>query len=364
MDAGDAVMQRLMDRVREAHGTKAALDIRGGGTKSFYGNAPRGDALDVRELSGVTGYEPTELVVTVLAGTPLADLESVLADAGQYLPFEPPRFAGGGTVGGMVAAGLAGPGRASVGPVRDFVLGMSMLNGTGEVLTFGGQVMKNVAGYDVSRVMAGSMGILGVLCEVSLRVTPIPPAFTTLCFEMEQGDALRQLNRWAGQAYPLNASCWYRGRMSVRLAGAKAAVNGAISTLGGSAMTADAAASWWPSIRDHRHAFFTLSAAQLASGACLWRLCVPDTAPPVSLPGDQFIEWGGALRWLRSEAPAAQVRAAAAALGGHAVLFRATDKSAGAFAAPLPASMAIHRRLKRSFDPAGIFNRGRLYAEL
>jgi glycolate oxidase FAD binding subunit len=364
MNAGGAAMQRLIDRVRDAHSAKTALDIRGGGTKSFYGNTPRGEVLDVRELSGITSYEPTELVVTVRAGTLLSDLEAELAGRGQCLPFEPPRFAAGGTVGGMVAAGLAGPARLSVGPVRDFVLGLSMLNGRGEVLTFGGQVMKNVAGYDVSRLIAGSMGILGVICEVSLKVTPMPPAVRTLCFDSDESGALRQLNRWAGQAYPLNASCWYRGQMVVRMAGAKSAVAGGPSSLGGDDMTPQAAASWWGAIRDHRHEFFALTQAELAGGHCLWRLSVPDTAPPIALPGDQFIEWGGAQRWLRSAAPAAQVRAAAAAPGGHATLLRAADKSIGAFAAPTPPSMTIQRRLKQSFDPMGIFNPGRLYTEL
>ena len=353
-----------MDRVAAARSGKCALDIRGGGTKSFYANVPRGAALDVRELTGITSYEPTELVVTVLAGTALAELETVLAERGQCLPFEPPRYAAAGTVGGMVAAGLAGPARASVGPLRDFVLGASILSGVGEVLTFGGQVMKNVAGYDVSRVLAGSWGVLGLICEVSLKVLPTPPAFRTLCFELDEASALDRLNRWAGQAFPLHASSWHRGQLYVRLAGAKSAVGGVPLVGGGREVASQAAEFWWSSVRDHRHAFFLFTQPQLACGECLWRLAVPDTAPPIYLPGEQFIEWGGAQRWWRSVGSAAQVRAAAAAVGGHATLVRARDKAPGAFAPVSPASMRIHERLKQSFDPEGVFNPGRLYPGL
>jgi FAD/FMN-containing dehydrogenase len=363
MSAGAAV-QRLKDRILAARDAKTALEIRGGGTKRFYGNVPRGEPLDVRELAGITSYEPTELVVTVLAGTPLRELESVLAERGQCLPFEPPHFGTVGTVGGMVAAGLAGPARACVGPLRDYVLGVTMLNGMGEGLTFGGQVMKNVAGYDVSRLIAGSMGILGVICEVSLKVMPIFPACRTLCVEMDETGALKQLNRWAGESFPMNASAWHMGRLYLRLAGANAAVAQALGKAGGRELEPQAAAAWWSDIRDHRHEFFPLSDAQLERGECSWRLAVPDSAPPIALPGEQFIEWGGGQRWWRSAAPASQIRSAAERAGGHATLVRAADKSSGAFTTLKAASMKIHKRLKQSFDPAGIFNPGRLYPEL
>jgi FAD/FMN-containing dehydrogenase len=364
MDARAVALRRLIDRVLEARHSKTALDIRGGGTKRFYGNHPRGDALDVRELSGITSYEPTELVVTALAGTPLAELEAALADRGQCLPFEPPRFGSGGTVGGMVAAGLAGPARASAGPLRDFVLGVSMLNGLGETLTFGGQVMKNVAGYDLSRLIAGSMGILGVICEVSLKVMPVLPACRTLCFDIDEAPALEQLNRWGGETLPMNASSWHRGRLFLRLAGAKAAVGRAHERSGGQEVEPQTAGAWWSDIRDHRHPYFDLTDIELGRGECLWRLSVPDTAPPLSLPGEQFIEWGGAQRWLRGTVPAYDVRSAAAALGGHATLIRAADKSPGAFTTLTQPLMNVHKRLKNAFDPVGIFNPGRLYLEL
>ena len=364
MDGFTAPLQRLVDRVAAARNDKGALDIRGGGTKSFYANPPRGDFLDTRELGGISSYEPTELVVTVLGGTPLAQLEAALAERGQCLAFEPPRYAPFGTVGGMVAAGLAGPARSSVGPLRDFVLGVSILNGSGELLTFGGQVMKNVAGYDVSRMIAGSWGILGLICEVSLKVMPAPAAFRTLCFELDEATALRQLNRWASQPLPLHSSGWYGGQLYVRLAGAKAAVDGAAASMGGREVAPEAAQSWWVDVRDHRHAFFELTQAQLAGGECLWRLAVPETAPPVDLPGEQFLEWGGGQRWWRSDASAERVRAAAARVGGHATLVRALDKSQRSFSPVSAISMRLHERLKRSFDPAGVFNPGRLYPEL
>jgi FAD/FMN-containing dehydrogenase len=363
MDARTAALRRLTDRVVAAHHARAPLQICGGGTKAFYGGVPRGEVLDTRDLCGITSYEPTELVVTALAGTALSDLEAELQGAGQCLPFEPPRFAPGGTVGGMVAAGLAGPARPSVGGLRDHLLGVSVLNGAGETLTFGGQVMKNVAGYDVSRVMAGSMGILGLICEVSLKVMPVPAATATLSFEMDQATALRELNHWAAQPLPISASSWHRDLLRLRLSGAKAAVNSVRQRLGGVELEPQAAGEWWRDLRDQRHAFFDLGEG-LTRGEALWRVSVADTTPPLPLAGEQLIEWGGALRWLRSDVPAAEVRAAAAAAGGHATLFRAADKSCGAFTALSAPLLAIHRRLKQSFDPAGIFNPGRLYAEL
>lgn len=364
MDSQDPALQRLIDQVRAARDRKTALDVRGGGTKAFYGGTPRGEPLDMRPLAGISRHEPTELVVTARAGTPLVELEAALAEHGQCLPFEPPRFGDGGTVGGMVAAGLAGPARASAGAARDYVLGATLLDGNGELLTFGGQVMKNVAGYDVARLLVGSLGVLGAICEVSLKVLPVAPDRATLAFEWDETQALDRLNRWAGQPLPLNAGAWYEGRLYVRLAGARAAVRAARDRLGGVALEAGEADAWWESVRDHRHAFFTLTAAELAGGECLWRLSVPATTPPLDLPGDRFIEWGGAQRWWRTRAPGEQVRAAAARAGGHATLFRAADKSAGVFAPLAPPLARIHRGLKQAFDPAGVFNPGRLYPDL
>ncbi len=361
MASSDPALQRLVDQVRAAQVSGTALAIRGGGTKEFYGEAVRGTPLEVTGLAGIVAYEPTELVVTARCGTPLAELEAVLAERGQCLAFEPPRFAAGGTVGGMVAAGLSGPARAAVGAVRDFTLGAVLLNGRGELLSFGGQVMKNVAGYDVSRLLAGSWGILGVLCEVSLKVLPVRPASLTLRFELDAATATQQLLHWAGQPLPLHASCWQDGELRVRLGGAHAAVEAARRQLGGEVVDPPAAAAWWDEVRDHRHPFFALGAAELATGECLWRLSVPASAAPLDLPGWQCLEWGGALRWWRTHAPAATVRKAARAAGGHATLVRAVAKPEGAFSPLAEPLQRIHRELKKAFDPAQIFNPGRFY---
>ena len=376
MSPNDPALQLLIDRVQTARAAGAQLRIRGGGTKDFYGEAPQGELLDTRVLEGTSSYEPTELVVTTRCGTALAELEALLAAQGQCLPFEPPHFAyapgaatlsprqRGATVGGMVAAGLSGPSRAAVGAVRDHVLGATMLNGKGEVLTFGGQVMKNVAGYDVSRLLAGSLGTLGVILEVSLKVMPVAPATVTLRLEIDQPTALARLNGWGGLPIPLNASAWWDGNLILRLRGALAAVQAARARLGGDVVEPEHASPFWQGLRDHTDEFFVAARSAVAGGASLWRLSVPSTAPVLALPGELMIDWGGAQRWLCSAAPAALVRDAAAKVGGHATLFAARDKAPGAFA-PLRSPLdRIHRELKKSFDPAGVFNPGRLYPGL
>jgi glycolate oxidase FAD binding subunit len=360
----DPALQVLIDRVRSAQAAGAQLDIRGGGTKAFYGEPPQGEPLDTRVLEGISSYEPTELVVTARCGTALATLEAALAEKGQCLPFEPPHYTPGATVGGMVAAGLAGPARASVGSVRDYVLGATLLNGRAEVLSFGGQVMKNVAGYDVSRLLAGSLGTLGIILEVSLKVLPVAPATATLRFHVNQADALAQLNRWGGRPLPLNASAWWDGTLLVRLRGAFAAVQAAIAELGGELIAPELASPFWTGLRDQTDEFFTRAATAIDGGASLWRISVPQTAAPLPLPGEQLIEWHGAQRWLCSAMTPGALREVVARAGGHATLFMGQDKSAGAFA-PLKSPLdRIHRELKKSFDPMGLFNPGRLYPGL
>jgi glycolate oxidase FAD binding subunit len=307
------------------------------------------------------------LVVTVRGGTPLAELEATLAEKGQHLAFEPPRLGPSSTVGGMVAAGLSGPARAAAGSMRDHLLGATLLNGKGEVLSFGGQVMKNVAGYDVSRVLAGSMGILGVICEVSLKVLPQPTTTATLRFECDQANALRRLNAWGGEPLPVSASACWNDMLVLRLSGALAAVEAARRRLGGEVIESGLAAAFWQGLRDQTDEFFTSAAAAVLSshgGAALWRLGVAQTAPPFALPGEQLVDWGGAQRWLCTPAAAAHVREAARAAGGHATLFRSADKSVGVFH-PLSAPLArFHSELKKAFDPDRVFNRGRLYPDL
>jgi len=358
-------VEALVERIREANATRRALSIRAGGTKDFYGEAPVGDLLDVSNLLGVTEHEPTELVVTAPAGQRLVDLESQLGEHGQCLAFEPPRFGAASTVGGMVAAGLAGPSRAAAGSLRDAVLGVTMVSGRGEVMRFGGRVIKNVAGYDVSRLIAGSLGILGVIVEVSLKVLPRADAESTLRFDLKPKAALELLHGWGRRPLPLDASAWWNGNLIVRLRGSAAAIAAATRELGGEAIASAAAAPFWGCLRDHTDPFFAAAEEAIEhQDAALWRLSLPQTAPLLGLAGDELIEWHGAQRWLATALPPAQVRAAAAAVGGHATIFRGGDKSAGVFAPLSPPLRAIHERLKRSFDPNGIINRGRLYPGL
>ncbi|MGJ7494608.1 glycolate oxidase subunit GlcE [Variovorax sp. RT4R15] len=369
-DSAPQALHDLIDRVRAAAAHASPLRIRGGGTKDFYGEALQGEALDTTPLAGITSYEPSELVVTVRAGTRLIELETLLATEGQCLAFEPPRFQPGGTVGGMVAAGLSGPARASVGAVRDHLLGAELLNGKAELLRFGGTVMKNVAGYDVSRVLAGALGTLGLITEVSLKVLPTAPAEATLDFECSQADALRLLNAWGGQPLPLNASVWSErngvGVLSLRLRGAVAAVQAACAQLGGARQDTDPGAAEWQSLRDQQNPWFDTDAHDL------WRVSVPQTAPVLAIDGaPPLVEWHGGQRWYRA-APGqgAAIRTAAGAVGGHATLFRAAAAAGTGARAPSSSSFEtlspvlerIHRALKHEFDPHGVFNRGRLHA--
>jgi glycolate oxidase FAD binding subunit len=343
------------ERIRAAAARNTPLRIRGGGTKDFYGEPCAGEALDTRPLAGIVDYEPTELVITAGAGTPLADIEAAIRSRGQMLAFEPPHFGAGATLGGCVAAGLSGPRRASAGAVRDFVLGVRILDGRGDSLRFGGTVMKNVAGYDVSRVIAGSLGTLGLVTEVSLKVLPVPVAEITLRLEKSAAEAIALMNEWGGRPLPISATCHCDNLLTVRLSGAAAAVRTARDRIGGEEVS-DAAA-FWTAVREQTLPFF-------AGAQTLWRLSVKSTTPPLNLPGPQLIEWGGALRWLAGDGDARLVREAAAYAGGHATLFRARDKAAGAFQPVTPALATLHRRLKAAFDPAGIFNPGRMYPDL
>ena len=351
----------MIDEFRARILERKPLQLRGGGSKDFYGGPLSGDVLDTRAHTGIVSYEPTELVVTARCGTALAELESALAARRQFLSCEPPGF-GTATVGGAVAAGLSGPRRASSGSLRDFVLGVKLMDGEGRVLKFGGEVIKNVAGFDVSRLMTGSLGTLGLILEVSLKVMPVPIGDASLRFELPQNKALEAMNRWAGQPLPLAASCWQDGVLTLRLSGAQAAVASARGILGGEPFADAAAAEFWNGLREQSAAFF----AGPDTHGPLWRLSVPSAAPPLELPGAQLLEWGGAQRWLRGDADAAQLHQVAAAAGGHATLFRGghgEQRAGGVFAPLQPALMEVHRRLKQSFDPYGVFNPGRMYSE-
>ena len=343
--------QGIAERVRQAAALNQPLAIQGSGSKQFYGPPGAGAALDLTAFSGIVDYEPAELVLIARSGTPLAELESCVAAERQMLAFEPPHFGGRGTLGGCVAAGLSGPRRPYTGSVRDFVLGTRVINGKGEDLRFGGRVIKNVAGYDVSRLMTGAMGTLGVLLEVALKVLPRPPAELTLRMEYTQADALAALNCWAARPLPISGSCYSDGTLSVRLSGAESAVAAARRVVGGEP-TSDGA-SFWAGIKDQTAPFF-------ASAPALWRVSLPSTAPPLTTPVPQLIEWNGSLRWLATEAIGETLERQVAEYRGHLAPFRGAAGSR-----PYPplsdAMLRVQRGLKSAFDPHGILNPGRAW---
>ena len=342
------------ERIRTAAQKNLPVQIRGGGSKDFYGGALHGEPLDTGAYRGILEYEPTELVLSARAGTPLAAIEAALAEHHQMLPFEPPHF-GNATLGGCIAAGLSGPRRAAAGSARDFVLGVRILDGRGDELAFGGRVIKNVAGYDVSRLMTGAMGTLGLILDVSLKVLPVPLAERTQQLQASEMDAIRMLNAWAATPLPISATCHEGEILSVRLSGAQSAIDAAAGRIGGQRL--DDARAFWTALREQQSAFF-------AGDDPLWRLSVKSTAPALPLSGRQLLEWNGALRWIRTDLDASLVRDVARKAGGHATSFRARERARDPFH-PLPdAMMQLHRRLKQTFDPSGVLNPGRLYPDL
>ena len=342
----------LCDRVRAAAGDAVPLAIAGGGTKDFLGRLTQAQPLDVSGHRGIVTYEPTELVLSARGGTPLSEVDAALSGQGQMLAFEPPGFGEAATIGGTIAAGLSGPARPYAGAARDFVLGTRVLNGRGEALRFGGEVMKNVAGYDVSRLMTGAWGTLGVLLEVSLKVLPRPASVRTLAFEMSAAEAVRRCNGWAAKPFPVTGACHEGEGLRVRLAGTDGGVAAAAAALGGDAVDDD---DFWTALREQTLPFFA------RTGPPLWRMSVPPGAELTGPAGDTLVDWGGALRWVRTDAPAADVRALAERAGGHATLFRGGDRTGEVFHPLAPAVRRLQERVKAAFDPAGIFNCGRMY---
>jgi len=359
----DFVLSEMVDQVMTARASQRPVYIQGGGTKRFYGESPSGASngalLDVSAFRGVVNYQPSELVVTARAGTPLAEIEALLAANRQMLAFEPPRFGPASTIGGCVAAGLSGPRRMLAGALRDFVLGTTLLDASGTLLRFGGEVMKNVAGYDISRLLAGSMGIFGPLLEISLKVAPMPLAEETWVLELDEAEALRRFNAWRSQPLPISATSWQSdggiGLLRVRMSGSQPALESARRKVGGERAGAAQAAAHWDSLRDQTHPFF--------QARPLWRLALPPAAPALGL-GDTLIEWNGGQRWLAEETEADIVRMAASRHGGHATLFRHDNAAAVPVFHPVAAGVrAISQRLKQELDPTGMFNPGRLFRE-
>jgi len=360
---GEDMRDELAARVRAACATKTPLRIVGGDTKRGYGRVVVAQGLAVDGHRGVLRYDPAELILTARCGTRLAEVEALLARHGQRLPFEPPSFGPAATVGGMVAAGLAGPARAARGPVRDYVLGTTLLAGDGRILRFGGEVMKNVAGYDVSRLLAGSLGVLGVILEVSLKVLPVPAGTSTLRRRIDAADAVALLADTTQRGLPLSASFWHAGELTVRLEGADAALAAVAPAVGGEPLAPAAARDFWHDVREQRHPFFTAARS-------LWRLTLPATAAAQvvrDVPQSAF-EWNGAQVWL-ADAGSSAATTLARAYAGDATLFRrpvvgATTDVGEVFPPLPPALLELHRAVKRVFDPAGILNPGRMYADL
>lgn len=344
--------EQFQGRVREALARGTPLELKGGGSKRFYGRTTGGSPLPLGEHSGIVNYEPKELVLTARCGTALADLEQLLAEQGQMLAFEPPHFGENATLGGTIACGFSGPRRPYAGSARDFVLGVRIINGRGEVLHFGGEVMKNVAGYDVSRLMAGSLGTLGLILEVSLKVLPRPTDEITLVQQRDPDEAIRLMNEWAAKPLPISAACYDGAQLYLRLSGASRALISAHELIGGE-KRADSGL-FWLNLREHRHGFFS-------SDKPLWRLSLPPHTSHLNLSGKQFIDWGGAQRWLISDTEAQVIRKAVSKVGGHATLFRGGDHGGEVFHPLQGALYTLHRNLKSSFDPDGIFNPGRMY---
>jgi len=350
---------KLQNQIETAYRSGTALNITGGGSKSWYGREPTGEPLLTTGHAGILSYQPTELVITARAGTRLSAISEALDESKQRLPFDPPSFGETATLGGTVACGFSGPRRPYAGSCRDFVLGCRVINGKGEVMHFGGEVMKNVAGFDVSRLMTGSLGTLGLLLDVSLKVLPHRQVEQTLVVKAEPSDAIGMMNRWAGTALPITAMAADNENIYFRLCGTQASVQKSAALITGT-VYADGL-QLWKHIREHKLPFFM-------DERPLWRISVPSDAPhPMmanSNDADWFLGWGGAQRWFKSELPAEQVFAMAKRAGGHATLFRGGDRSAEVFAPLSDAEMLLHKRLKTAFDPKSILNPGRMYRGL
>jgi glycolate oxidase FAD binding subunit len=347
--------QVLQAKICDALAQGTRLQIEGGGSKSFYGQTITGEVLSTQRHRGIINYESTELVLTARGGTPLSEVETALAKHNQMLPFEPPHFGEVATLGGTIACGLSGPRRPYVGAARDYVLGCRVITGKGDVLHFGGEVMKNVAGYDVARLMTGAMGTLGVLLDISLKILPQPANEVTLELNMSPDEALQAMNHWAGQPVPLSAAVHDGTSLMLRLSGAASAVTHAQQLIGGELLPNSK--DYWQSIREHTHPFFNDTRP-------LWRLSLAPAHPPLKLEGDTLLDWGGAQRWMLSKESPEAIRHAVEEAGGHATLFRPHEINADIFQ-PLPNGLKqLHQRLKHAFDPDGILNPGRMYPDM
>jgi glycolate oxidase FAD binding subunit len=349
------ISSELQQQVFDAFHNETPLNITGGGSKSFLGHAAHGQPVDVSKHCGIVEYDPSELVLTARSGTPLREIEAALAKANQMLAFEPPHFGDHATLGGTIACALSGPRRPYSGSARDFVLGCQMLNGRGEILRFGGKVMKNVAGYDASRLMAGAFGSLGIMLEISLKVLPRPAATITVAHECSAAETITGMSTLLGKPYPVDAACYHGDRLYVRISGSAQGIREARSRIPGDVVPD--AGSFWHALREHQLPFFKRSGA-------LYRIVVKPATQPLNIEGAWLLDWGGAQRWLYSDEDIATIRRRVELVGGHVTVFRGSKQSEDVFQPLSGPLLAIHRRLKAAFDPNNIFNRGRLYADL
>jgi len=349
------ISQKLKEQIETAISDKTTLNIIGGNSKSFYGRTPQGEPIYVGEQTGITNYEFTELVMTVRAGTTLEEIECALDKNGQMLAFEPPRYGASATIGGTIACNLSGPRRAYAGAARDYVLGSKIINGKAEVLSFGGEVMKNVAGYDVSRLMTGAMGTLGLLLEVSFKVLPKPISEKTLTLEVNSSDAILKMNQWATKTFPLSATVYVDGKLYVRLSGAESSVQSAFQQMGGEVFSE--ADLFWQNLKEQQLSFFKTTET-------LWRLSVPPTTSQLELSGECLMEWSGGLRWLKTNDSPEHIRKIVSTVGGQATFFKGHVNNQSVFQSMSPSLEKLHRNLKSAFDPHQIFNPGRLYESL
>ncbi|WP_353572942.1 glycolate oxidase subunit GlcE [Candidatus Albibeggiatoa sp. nov. BB20] len=347
------ISQQLQTAIETAYHEQTVLHIVGSDSKHFYGRQIEGQKLDVSQHTGIISYEPTELVITARAGTPVIEIQQALAEKGQQLAFEPPLFSETATLGGTIACGFSGASRPYVGAARDFVLGVKCINGEGKLLNFGGQVMKNVAGYDVSRLMVGALGTLGVLLEVSCKVLPLPEETSTVMIPADLNSALDIMLHWNNQAIPLTASCFDGDNVYLRLSGT--AIQNSVAQT--SAQVYEQGEQFWQNLREQRLSFFQQDKP-------LWRISVPMNTPDLELEGDCFFEWSGALRWLSSDLDAETIRMKVLKMGGHAILFRGGDRQSEIFQPLEPALLALQKRLKQQFDPKMILNQGKMFAEI
>ncbi len=347
------IASSIQEQVQSAFDENVTLNICAGNSKQFYGRTAKGETLDLSGHRGIVHYAPEELVITARSGTPLSDIELALAERQQMLAFEPPCFTEAATLGGAVATGLSGPRRPYAGSVRDFILGMRLINGKSEILKFGGEVMKNVAGYDVSRLQTAALGTIGVLLDISLKVLPRPDAELTLVSPLTLAEAHSRMLNGLSQSLPISATAWHNNQLYVRLSGQPMVIESTKSHLGGQLFEEDA--EWWSALRDHKLEFFKTDQP-------LWRISLPAIASELSLTGEWLYEWNGALRWLRSDVAGDEIRRVVAEAGGHATLFRGGDNDAEIFHPLNPVMMQLHQKIKKSFDPKGILNPGRMYS--